>query len=86
MRRIFISQKNSSLNSGFGMYVLSFYLLSITHPTNFKHRFILYESLKLGLLLILIISKIKYRAFNSCETYEAMTAILGSSCKHYQDG
>ena len=40
MRRIFTSQKNSSLNSGFGMYVLVFYLLYITHPTYLNYIFI----------------------------------------------
>ena len=41
MRRTFISQKNSSLNSGFGMYVLVFYLLYITHPTYLNYTFII---------------------------------------------
>ena len=35
-----MSQKNSSLNSGFGMYVLVFYLLYITHPTYLNYIFI----------------------------------------------
>ena len=42
--------------------------------------------MNLGIILISMILKINYTALYCRETYETTTAIIGSSCKHYQDG